>query len=127
MTAERFSYFVKLDCERGRFLIEEARALGVPIDERVLRSRFLPSPYRIASLKLRRRSPPLKDDSLRKLPWMPRARRRARARPADAPRLSRRYGASPWPWRRGGWPSARRDALHLDARGRLCSTARSHG
>jgi hypothetical protein len=70
LAAERFSYFVKLDCDRGRFLIEEARALGVPLDERVLDRAFFHLQYRIASLKLRPDLHPLKDDSLRKLPWM---------------------------------------------------------
>jgi glycosyltransferase involved in cell wall biosynthesis len=84
MTAERFSYFVNLDRDRGRFLIEQARALGVTLDERVLDRAFFHLQYRLASLKLRPDLHPLKDDSLLKLPWM---LARAALRAPDRPML----------------------------------------
>ena len=46
MVPEKFSYFVDLDRDRGAFLMEQARQLGVPLDAHVLDRAFFYLQYR---------------------------------------------------------------------------------
>jgi glycosyltransferase involved in cell wall biosynthesis len=62
MVSEKFSYFVDLDRERGDFLIDHARRLGMPFDARVLDRAFFYLQYRLASRKLRPDLHPLTQD-----------------------------------------------------------------
>jgi glycosyltransferase involved in cell wall biosynthesis len=70
LAPEKFSYFVALDRDRGRFLLDEARKLGAPLDERVLDRAFFYLQYRIASRKLRPDLHPIEGDRLPRLVWL---------------------------------------------------------
>jgi len=64
---EKFSYYVNLDRERGRFLIEAAAAQGLAIDERIFDRALFHMQYRLASLRLRPDLHPMPQDRLFRL------------------------------------------------------------
>ncbi len=70
LVPEKFSYFVDLDRDRGAFLMEQARTLGVSLDVDVLDRAFFYLQYRLASRKLRPDLHPLAQDRLLTLPMM---------------------------------------------------------